>query len=297
MANAYTAALGSLSVTPPPGVPNPYMASQPNVDDLAVFAAGGMGTTFSSNEKKVVMPYLAMPWADGHHTQFKNGDIVFVSRHHEHGDLRHNIVELNKLNQVLRLGFDIYLKAFDGGYESIRDNDDDDDDMDTDSPFHFDNLYHLDHNSTDIRQNLLFDIRSRYRSAATLAKKSGALPSAESIFFHSSLHKYRLPGVDDNSSDELDLSLNVRIERSLKELRGQNLYKAAGADQKFLDSLVLGGTDAEDRAYQEVLDILLEQRMGLARYATNFAIGRHWNLLGMFLFLKCLNKYILTLHF
>lgn len=102
MATALTVAAGALSVTAPPGVPNPYMATEPNIPNLAELGIGSHGTTYNDNEKNVVFPFIAMPWADGHHRQIKNGDIVFISRHKE--GMRHNIVELFKLNEILRQG-------------------------------------------------------------------------------------------------------------------------------------------------------------------------------------------------
>jgi len=157
MSSAYAVAIGALSTTPAPGVPNPYMAGQPNQEELAMLQIGAGGRTFTDNEKNIVFPFIAMPWEDGHHKQIRNGDIAFVSRHKE--GMRNNIVELFKFNEILRKGFQLYVSTF--GVRETLDSDDEDDEEKN----RVHSLFTLDQDQrTDIRQTTLSSIKQRYMS-------------------------------------------------------------------------------------------------------------------------------------
>lgn len=279
MSNSYTATLGSLSTTPAPGVPNPYQATEPNQEELGMKEIGSMGTIYTENEKNVVLPFIAMPWDDGHHRQIRNGDILFISRHKE--GMRHNIVEWFKLNEILRRGYELAVNVF--GLRDNYDSDDEDSEEDDEERNRIQSMFRLDQDTrTDIRQTTLSSIKQRYLKNIGPVLSGECHPSAVDIFFKNSKPSRLVPEFSKDPNDPAaERSLKDQNRQAMAELRVSPKYTSSAPDErKFWELLFKSVTDEEQRAYDELLALFVEHRDSIARYLSVQGILRFWNLLG-----------------
>lgn len=92
----------------PPGKPYLYSLSAPGAD-----TPGGKpsrrGRDFSNN-RSITAHYLVRPWGDGSIEKMKPGDLVFFSKTTVKTDKMSTIINWEKLNEILRMSYQISMK-------------------------------------------------------------------------------------------------------------------------------------------------------------------------------------------
>jgi len=239
------------SAMTPQGVPG-------SGENLAVRAIGDGGrTSFTSNEVNTVLSFLPMQWEDAHEQLIRNGSIVFVARNTK--QQRNNIVEWSKLNEILRKGAALFRDKF-----GIRNNE---------ATFGVkpgDSIRQLDHDQRTtkaVTAELYGNAAKRY---ASLSEKCKTLPPAY-IFSYVNSEPYNLArAVMPDSDTQLD---DYNAFRTTNKV----VYDT---DPNFWDKHY-NQDPAADLAYRELVELHVETRESIARYATVENIRRFWNFLGI----------------
>ena len=238
------------SAMTPQGVPG----SGPN---LVMHAIGDGGrSSFTSNEINTVLSFLPMQWEDGHEQLLHNGSIVFVARNTK--QQRNNIVEWSKLNEILRKGAALFREKF-----GIR----------SDNTFGVkatDSIRQLDHDQRTTKMvtaELYGNASKRYTD---LLKKCKTVPPAH-IFSYVNSEPYNLAMALEKSPDTQLDEYNVfrRINKDVYDINPEFWDRQYNQDP------------AADMAYKELVELHVETRESISRYASVENIRRFWNYMGI----------------